>query len=53
MLSAAGTRWEQKLFLAALKQYAASPQKDLNRLNAYAKKMSLTNVVRQYLQVLL
>ena len=40
-------------FLAALKQYAASPKKDLNRLNFYAKKMSLTNVVRQYLEVLL
>lgn len=40
-------------FLAALKQYAASPKKDLNRLNSYAKKMSLTNVVRQYLEVLL
>ena len=40
-------------FLSALKQYAAHPQKDLNRLNSYAKKMSLTNVVRQYLEVLL
>lgn len=40
-------------FLAALKQYAADPKKDLNRLNAYAKKMCLTNVVRQYLEVLL
>ena len=40
-------------FLAALKQYAASPRKDLNRLNSYAKKMCLTNVVRQYLEVLL
>ena len=40
-------------FLAALKQYAASPKKDLNRLNSYAKKMSLTNVVRQYLEVML
>ena len=40
-------------FLSALKQYAASPKKDLNRLNSYAKKMSLTNVVRQYLEVLL
>ena len=40
-------------FLAALRQYAASPKKDLNRLNSYAKKMSLTNVARQYLQVLL
>lgn len=40
-------------FLAALIQYAASPRKDLNRLNSYAKKMRLTNVVRQYLEVLL
>jgi predicted transcriptional regulator of viral defense system len=40
-------------FLAALKQYAASPKKDLNRLNSYAKKISLTNLVRQYLEVLL
>ena len=40
-------------FLTALKQYAASPKKDLNRLNSYAKKMGLTNVVRQYLEVLL
>ena len=40
-------------FLAALKLYAASSKKDLNRLNTYAKKMSLTNVVRQYLEVLL
>ena len=40
-------------FLAALKMYAASPKKDLNRLNSYAKEMSLTNLVRQYLEVLL
>ena len=40
-------------FLAALKQYAASPRKDLNRLNIYAKKMRLTTLVRQYLEVLL
>ena len=40
-------------FLAALKMYAASPRKDLNRLNSYAKEMSLTNLVRQYLEVLL
>ena len=40
-------------FLAALKQYATSPKKDLNRLNNYAKKMRLTTLVRQYLEVLL
>lgn len=40
-------------FLSALKQYAASPKKDLNRLNAYARKMGLATLVRQYLEVLL
>ena len=40
-------------FLAALKLYAASPRKDLNKLNTYAKKMRVSNVLRQYLEVLL
>lgn len=40
-------------FLAALKLYAASPKKDLNKLNAYAKRMHVANVLRQYLEVLL
>lgn len=40
-------------FLSALKMYAASPKKDLNRLNNYAKKMRVSNVLRQYLEVLL
>ncbi|MGM9604413.1 MAG: type IV toxin-antitoxin system AbiEi family antitoxin domain-containing protein [Faecousia sp.] len=40
-------------FLAALKQYAANPRKNLNRLNQYAKKMNLTNLVSRYLEVLL
>ena len=40
-------------FLAALKLYAASPKKDLNKLYAYAKKMRVANVLRQYLEVLL
>ena len=40
-------------FLAALKLYAASPKKDLNKLNTYAKKMRVSNVLRQYLEVLL
>ncbi len=40
-------------FLAALKMYAANPKKDLNKLNAYAKKMRVSNVLRQYLEVLL
>lgn len=40
-------------FLSALKQYAASPRKDLNKLNSYAKQMRVANVLRQYLEVLL
>ncbi|MBQ8618207.1 MAG: hypothetical protein IJ418_11980 [Clostridia bacterium] len=40
-------------FLAALKLYAECPKKDLNRLNAYAKKMRVSNVLRHYLEVLL
>ena len=40
-------------FLAALKLYAATPKKDLNKLNSYAKKMRVSNVLRQYLEVLL
>lgn len=40
-------------FLAALKMYAASPKKDLNKLNFYAKKLRVSNVLRQYLEVLL
>ena len=40
-------------FLAALKLYAASPKKDLNKLNSYAKQMRVDKVLRQYLEVLL
>ena len=40
-------------FLAALKLYAASPKKDLNQLHAYATKMRVANILRQYLEVLL
>lgn len=40
-------------FLAALKLYAANPKKDLNKLNSYAKKMRVSNTLRQYLEVLL
>ncbi len=40
-------------FLAALKAYAASSKKDLNRLNDYAKQLRVAGVVRKYLEVLL
>lgn len=40
-------------FLSALKMYAASPKKDLNKLNTYATEMKLAGVIRKYLEVLL
>ena len=40
-------------FLEALKLYAANPQKDLNKLNTYAKKMRISSILRLYLEVLL
>ena len=40
-------------FLTALKLYAANTKKDLNKLNSYAKKMRVANVLRLYLEVLL
>ena len=40
-------------FLAALKMYAASSKKNLNKLNTYAKQMRVEKVLRQYLEVLL
>lgn len=40
-------------FLAALKLYAASSKKDLNKLNAYAKQIHIAGIVRKYLEVLL
>ncbi len=40
-------------FLAALKAYAASSKRNLNRLNDYAKQLRIAGVVREYLEVLL
>ncbi len=40
-------------FLTALKLYAASSRKNLNKLDSYAKEMRVSNVLRQYLEVLL
>ena len=37
-------------FLSALKQYAVSPKKDLNRLDEYARQMRVSGVLRQYLE---
>jgi len=40
-------------FIAALKMYALSSKKDLNKLSVYSRKMHVINVVRKYLEVLL
>ena len=40
-------------FLAALKMYAASPKKNLNQLNTYAKQMRVEKLMRQYLEEIL
>ena len=40
-------------FLAALRMYAATPQKDLNKLYAYAKQLRVATILRGYLEVLL
>lgn len=44
---------DAETFRTALKAYAVSPKKDLNRLNDYAKQLCVTSVVRKYLEVLL
>lgn len=40
-------------FLAALKLYVARPDKDLHKLNAYAKKLRVAKILHRYLEVLL
>lgn len=40
-------------FLAALKMYAANPNKNLNKLNNYAKEMRIAGIVRKYMEVIL
>lgn len=40
-------------FLTALKGYAASPKKDLNKLGLYARQFHGANILQQYLSVLL
>lgn len=40
-------------FLAAMKTYAASGKKDLDKLNAYAEKMGVSNALRRYSDLLL
>ena len=40
-------------FIAALKMYASTHHKNLHKLNDYAKQLGLSNVIYQYMEVLL
>ena len=46
-------RIADETFLSSLKIYAASPKKNLAKLNVYAEAFGMTDAVRRYLEVLL
>ena len=47
------SRIADETFIAAIKNYAESPNKNLSNLSIYATKMGILSRVRQYLEVLL
>ena len=47
------SRMGSETFLFALRMYAKRPDKNLNKLNTYAKALGISGVVRQYLEVLI
>lgn len=47
------SRMADETFIASIKNYAASPDKNLSNLSIYATKMGILSQVRQYLEVLL
>ena len=42
-----------EIFTQALKEYANSSDKNLNKLMRYAKKLKIENKVREYMEVIL
>ena len=46
-------RLNEETVLSAVKQYAASNEKDLNMLAEYAGQFRVSKVLKQYLEVLL
>lgn len=46
-------RMADETFIAAIKNYAKNPNKNLSNLSLYATKMSILSQVRKYLEVLL
>ena len=47
------SRCDEEMFLSALKNYAAQPNKNLNRLADYANRFRVKAPLKQYLEVLL
>lgn len=47
------SRMADETFITSIKNYAASPDKNLANLSLYASKMKILSQVRQYLEVLL
>ena len=47
------SKMDIEIFTKALKMYAESPQKDLNKLMKYAVKLNIEQKVRNYMEVLL
>lgn len=47
------SRIDEETVIAAIKNYASSKDKDLNRLTAYAKAFHVQKQVRKYMEVLL
>ena len=47
------SRMADETFITSIKNYAASPNKNLANLSLYASKMKILSQVRQYLEVLL
>lgn len=47
------SKMDIEIFTNALKMYAESPQKDLNKLMKYAVKLNIEQKVRNYMEVLL
>lgn len=46
-------RMDIQIVMDAIRQYAAAPDKNVNRLYSYAEKLRVTKILRQYMEVLL
>lgn len=46
-------RMDEETVISAIKNYAAFSNKDLNRLAAYAEKLRVAKILKQYMEVLL